>query len=95
MAAYVILDLHIFDKEQLAEYKSIASKIIDEFRGEIIVRGGKTKIVQGNCKPERMVIIKFDSYEIANNFWNSEAYQKAIALRKKGAETNAIIIDGV
>ncbi|MCJ8290552.1 MAG: DUF1330 domain-containing protein [Crocinitomicaceae bacterium] len=95
MSAYAILDLEIFDEEKLQEYKNIAPEIIKKFGGKIIVRGGEPNIVEGNWKPKRVVIIEFPSYEIANDWWNSDDYRKATELRKKGANTNAIIIDGI
>ena len=95
MPAYAILDLKIFDKEKLQEYKNVAPEIIKKYRGKIIVRGGETNTVEGNWNPKRVVIIEFPTFEIANDWWNSEEYKKATELRKKGAETNVIIIDGI
>ncbi len=95
MPAYVILDLKIFDKEKLKEYKNVAPEIIKKFDGKIIVRGGQTNSVEGNWNPQRVVIIEFPTYEIANAWWNSDEYKKAIELRKKGADTNVLIIDGI
>jgi len=95
MPAYAILDLKIFDKEKLQEYKNVAPEIINKFEGKIIVRGGQSNSVEGNWNPERVVIIEFPTYEIANNWWNSEEYKEATELRKKGAETNVIIVDGI
>ncbi len=95
MSAYAILDLKIFDKEKLQEYKKVAPEIIKKFDGKIIVRGGESNTVEGNWTPERVVIIEFPTYEIANQWWNSDEYKKATELRKKGANTNVLIIDGI
>ena len=62
MPAYAILDLKVFDKEKLQEYKNIAPNIIKKFDGKIIVRGGQTNSVEGNWSPQRVVIIEFPSY---------------------------------
>ena len=40
-------------------------------------------------------MIEFPNYETANNWWNSDEYKIATELRKKGADTNVLIIDGV
>ena len=95
MSAYAILDLKIFDKEKLKEYKNVAPEIIKKFGGKIIIRGGKSNTVEGNWKPERIVMIEFPNYETANDWWNSNQYKVTIELRKKGANTNVLIIDGV
>lgn len=95
MAAYVILDLKVLDKHKLQEYKNIAPEIIKKHNGKIIVRGGESKKVEGNWEPNRIVMIEFPSYEIANTWWNSDEYKKASELRKKGALSNIVIIDGI
>ena len=95
MPAYAILDLKVFDKEKLQDYKNIAPDIIKKFGGKIIIRGGESNTVEGNWSPERIVMIEFPNYETANDWWNSDEYKIATELRKKGAETNVIIIDGV
>lgn len=40
-------------------------------------------------------MIQFPSYEIANNWSNSEEQKKASELRKKGANTKAVLINGI
>ena len=95
MPAYAILDLKIFDEEKLQEYKNIAPQIIKKFKGKIIVRGGQTNSVEGNWNPQRIVIIEFPNYEMAYDWWISDEYKKATELRKKGADTNVLIVDGI
>ncbi len=95
MPAYVILDLKVFDKEKLQEYKNVAPEIIKKFGGKIIVRGGESKTVEGNWNPKRIVIIEFPNYKIANEWWHSDEYKKATELRKKGADTDVLIVDGI
>jgi len=48
MPAYAILDLKIFDKEQLQEYKNVAPEIIKKYKEKIIICGGNTNIIEGN-----------------------------------------------
>ncbi len=95
MPAYVILDLKVFDNEKLLKYIKVAPEIIKKHEGKIIVRGGEFKTVEGNWNPEKIVMIEFPNYKTANDWWNSDEYQKATELRKKGAHTNLLIIDGV
>ena len=95
MSAYAILDLEVFDQEKLREYQNLAPEIIKKYGGKIVVRGGESIVQEGEWVPKRIVIVEFPSYEIAKDWSNSEEYQKAIELRKKGAKTNAIIVNGV
>ena len=95
MPDYVILDIEVFNKEKLQEYKNVAPEIIKTFGGKIIVRGGESRVVEGNWNPKRVVIIEFPDYKTANDWWISDAYKNATELRKKGGYTNVIIIEGI
>jgi uncharacterized protein (DUF1330 family) len=95
MPAYAILDIEVFDKEKFLEYRNIAPDIIKKYGGKIVVLGGESIIQEGEWTPKRVVVIEFPTYEIAMDWSNSEEYQKAIELRKQGAKTNAIIVNGV
>lgn len=95
MSAFAILDLSVFDKEKLQEYKNVAPAIIKKYGEKIIVRGGQSNVVEGNWTPERIVIIEFYNYKTANDWWNSDEYKRATELRTKGAKTNVVIVDGI
>ena len=95
MPAYAIFDLKVFDQEKLKEYKNVAPEIIKKFGGKVIISGGEANSVEGNWNQKRVVVIEFPSYEIANDWWNSDEYKKATVLRKKAADSNVLIIDGI
>ena len=95
MPAYAIFDLKVFDKEKLTEYKNVAPEILKKFGGKVIVSGGEANSVEGNWNQKRVVVIEFPSYEIANDWWNSDEYKKATELRKKATDSNVLIIDGI
>jgi uncharacterized protein (DUF1330 family) len=95
MPAYAIFDLKVFDIEKLKEYKNVAPEILKKFGGKVIISGGEANSVEGNWNQKRVVVIEFPSYEIANDWWNSDEYKKATELRKKAADTSVLIIDGI
>jgi uncharacterized protein (DUF1330 family) len=95
MSAYAVLDIEVFDKEKFQGYQNIAPDIIKKYGGKIVVLGGESIIQEGEWSPKRIVIVEFPTYEIAKDWSNSEEYQKAIEIRKKGSKTNAIIVNGV
>ena len=46
-------------------------------------------------KPERLVIIEFDSVEQAQAFYNSSEYLVAREARKEAAEMNILVVQGL
>ena len=95
MAAYVIVDLSIHNKEEIVEYQKLTPATVAAYDGKFIVRGGQVTPLEGDWKPERMVVIEFPSVERAQEWWNSEEYSKAKLIRQRTAITKMIIVEGV
>jgi len=94
MKAYVIVEVSITDKIIYEEYKKLTPAAVAAFGGKFIVRGGHTETLEGDWQPERMVVLEFPSVEIAKEWWSSDQYSKAKAIRQQSAHTKMIILEG-
>ena len=95
MRAYVIVEISIHDPGLSEEYKKLTPASIAEYGGKFIVRGGRTITMEGDWKPQRIVVAEFDSLERAQEWWQSEGYEKAKKIRHASADTRMIIVEGV
>jgi uncharacterized protein (DUF1330 family) len=95
MAAYVIADLTIMDPQGFEQYRQMVPATIAKYGGKYVVRGGKLETLEGNWEPQRLVILEFESAERAKEWWASEDYHEAKALRQRTAQTNLIIVEGI
>jgi len=95
MAAYVIVDVSIHDDVEYEEYKKLTPPSIKTYDGRFVVRGGQSTTLEGDWKPERIVILEFPTVERAHEWWNSELYSKAKAIRQRAAKTKMIIVQGM
>lgn len=96
MAAYIVVDSKIIDAEQQALYREIAGPIVAKFGGEYLARGGKLSVKEHQRgTPERLVIVKFSSYERAEEFYNSAEYKVALAVSDKAAQRTFSIVEGI
>jgi uncharacterized protein (DUF1330 family) len=95
MPAYVIVEVTIHDIKEYEEYKKLTPEAIAAFNGKFIVRGGKTKTLEGDWNPERLVVLEFPTVERADEWWNSELYAKAKTIRQRAAKTKMIIVEGI
>ncbi len=95
MAAYVILDITVNDPAKYEDYKKLAPPAIEAYGGKYLVRGGPMEILEGDWKPNRVVILEFQSIEMAKNWINSPEYSDARALRHQTATSHAIVVDGL
>ena len=94
MPAYLIANVDIKDSEKIKEYLSATPKILKKYSGRFLVRGGEIWIAEGNWNPKRLVV-EFDTFEKAKEFWNSVDYQPLKDLRQSSADTDMIIVDGI
>ena len=95
MAAYIIAQIEVTDPEQYAKYTSVTPSIIKRFGGRFLVRGGKTVVLEGETPASRIVVLEFPSLKEATDFYNSNDYAAAKALRATAAQASFIAIDGV
>ncbi len=96
MSVYLIVEAtKIIDKHKYDEYIRRAPQTIHKFAGRYLVRGGQVKFLAGKWKPERLIIIEFQTMQEFEGWWNSPEYAAVAPLREQGAETNAIVIEGL
>lgn len=96
MAAYLLVEAKLNDPLAYATYKQLAQAAIMQYGGRYLVRGGHAEVLEGDwSKPERLVIVEFDSLEQARKFYHSPEYQAAIAVRKDAAKMNILLAEGL
>ena len=94
MSAYVIVEVTIHDHSEYEKYKKLTPAAIAAFNGKFLVRGGETISLEGDWKPERIVVLEFPSVEKANEWWLSELYTEAKLIRQRAAYTKMILVQG-
>mgnify|MGYP003433713170 FL=1 len=95
-AAYILVDMQISDMEQYKQYMAEGPAVVAAAGGEYMVRGGKIETLEGQWNPQRMVMLRFPSYDQAKAFYDSEAYRRVRAKRQGATEFfNMVLIEGV
>ena len=94
MPAYVIVEVAITDHTEYEEYKKLSGVAAAPFGGKFIVRGAKSESLEGDWNPERIVVLEFPSVAKAKEWWGSEIYSKAKAIRHRTAKTKMLVIEG-
>lgn len=95
MPAFVMVEIEIHDQALYQDYTQLTPKSITDYQGKFVVRGGEVTVLEGDWKPNRLVLLEFPSVEKAKEWWHSEAYTKARKIRQQAASTKMIIINGV
>jgi len=95
MSAYVILDITVTDPDLFEEYKKLAPATIEAYGGKYLARGGRAEALEGDWSPNRVVILEFESSELAKQWLNSPEYQEARSMRLQATRSHAVVVDGV
>ena len=94
MKGYVVCVYEkINDQEILKKYAVKAKDAVDKFKGKFLVRGGNKVTTEGK-EFIRTVVIEFETFEIAKNFFYSDEYQSAHAILGDSVVRNHQIIEG-
>jgi uncharacterized protein (DUF1330 family) len=94
VAAYMIVEVETTDEALMAEYRKHTPGLVAKFGGRFIVRGGKTRTLEGGWTPSRVVVLKFPDYAAAERFYDSADYKPVLDMRLKAGKSKAIIVDG-
>jgi uncharacterized protein (DUF1330 family) len=94
MSAYIMVDVTINNPVEYEAYKLLTPASIQAYGGKFIVRGASSETLEGNWQHGRIVILEFPSVERAKEWWNSDEYAVAKAIRQKSATTNMILLEG-
>jgi uncharacterized protein (DUF1330 family) len=94
MPAYVMVDVEIENPVRYEDYKALTPASIAAYGGRFLVRGGETRVLEGDWQPGRIVLLEFPTLERALEWWNSDEYAPAKAIRQRTSRTRMIVVDG-
>ena len=92
---YVIAQIHVTDAAAYPAYVAMVQPIVERFGGEFLVRGGRSESYEGTPAGDRHVVIRFPSYQAAQDWYHSEDYAGAKALRMSASSSVQTIVEGV
>jgi uncharacterized protein (DUF1330 family) len=96
MPAYVIAEVKVSDPQRYEGYRALSPGAIAAAGGRFIVRGGQVDVLEGNWRPDRVVVVEFETMAAAKAFYDSALYRKAREARAGATEVfNMICVEGV
>ena len=95
MPAYVIVDLTVTNLPTMEEYRKRVPATLAAYGGRFLVRGGAHQTVEGDWKPNRLVILEFPTMDQAKRWYDSEEYREPKAMRLRAGHANMVMVEGV
>jgi uncharacterized protein (DUF1330 family) len=94
MKAYLVLDLSVKDFAGFKKYIAEIPALIAKHSGKYIVQGVQPTTIEGDWKPERLVIIEFPERENAEAFLSDPEIQDLFRIRHDTTTSKLVLADG-
>lgn len=91
---YVIAEVQVSDMDAMKQYGAKVPAIIAQYGGKYIVVGGRAVTEEGE-PTKGFVVIQFESFEKAKEWYDSPEYSAVRPIRQKAAKSRIIIEEGV
>ena len=94
MSAYLVLDLTIKDLPTFMHYVKNIPTFLRKHNARYLVEGVEPETIEGDWKPQRMVILEFPSKEAAKSFLTDPDVQPLFKIRQESTISNLVLADG-
>lgn len=94
MSAYILAHVDIRDWDAYREYMQHTPRVIRQYGGRFIARGGEMVTLEGPEETLRIVLIEFPSMTDAKAFYNSPEYSETKRLREGAGSAKFVAIEG-
>jgi uncharacterized protein (DUF1330 family) len=91
---YLIAHIRVHDADAFEEFKALSGAAIKAHNGRVLVRNPQPDHREGGAQG-LAIVIEFDSIDAARDFYQSDAYSEARAVREKISETDLILVEGL
>jgi uncharacterized protein (DUF1330 family) len=94
MAAYIIADITVTDREGFEKYRQAVPAVIAAHGGRYVVRGAPRTLLEGDPAPSRLVILEFPDMARLQAFWSSPDYAPLKTLRQNSSTCRIEAVEG-
>ena len=94
MKAYLVVDLTVNDFGRFRQYIAEIPAFIARHSGKYIVQGVRPTTIEGDWKPDRMVIIEFPARSNAEAFLGDPEIQDLFKVRHETTTSRLVLADG-
>jgi uncharacterized protein (DUF1330 family) len=89
----VIAGIDVSDADACREYVALVPGTAEPFGGRFVTRGGEHETLEGEWRPQRLVMIEFPSADHARRWHASEAYVAATATRHRASTGRLVQVE--
>lgn len=95
MAAYLLVNVQqVKDQDKLQEYGAMVGPITEKYGGKVIGASANPEVLEGSLEGIRTLVIEFPDAATLKEWYESDEYQPAKALRLQGMDATLWVVDG-
>lgn len=94
MKAYLVLDFSVADLPGFLPYVNAIPAFIEKHGGRYLVRGVEPTVMEGEWRPDRMVILEFPARQNAEAFLNDPEAQALFDVRHRTTNSKLVLAEG-
>jgi uncharacterized protein (DUF1330 family) len=95
LSAYIIFQNRVHDPEALGAYIQQAVASMQPYGCEVIAMAEDSTVLEGSTDYPRTIVLKFESREKAQAWYDCPEYQAALPIRLGATEGFGLLIDGL
>jgi uncharacterized protein (DUF1330 family) len=95
MSAYLITSIDVKDEAAFEEYRAQVPALVRKHGGEYLVRGGTFVVLEGEWKPDRLVMLRFPDLASVQALFDDPEYQPLKALRQLVTSSEMVAVEGI
>ena len=96
---FVVAEIRITNPKSYASYLPLSTASVEKFGGAFLVRGGRRVQKEGgddlHNSQWRTVIVRFPDAEMANQWYDSQDYETARAIRIANSDGRLFFVEGI
>ena len=91
---YLVAHIRVHDNEGVEKFKEMSGPVISEYGGKVLVRNPSPDVREGSDSGVA-IVIEFESIESARQFYESDKYTEARAVRELASDAELILVEGM
>jgi len=92
MSTYWIGRAQTRDPNGYKEYGGLVTAVAALYPHQVLARGGAYRVLEGDDRFDRFVLLRFPSMEAALAYYNSPQYQRAAAIRRAASGACELVL---
>jgi len=92
MPVYMIIEIDIEDEAMYSRYIDHVYHIVTHHGGRYLARSGEVMPLSGDWRPDRIVLIEFETFEQLQACFSAPEYRSLAPLRERSTRSRAIVV---